>query len=70
MSVHHHERTEYPTPERLRELIQGARDERAQVIAELFGFGFTVAGDVARRAVHAPGKDAALRLTIAPFTRG
>lgn len=70
MSVHHHERTEYPTPERLRELIKNARDERAQVIAELFGFGFRAASDVVLRTAHVPGKSTAPELAIAPFPRG
>jgi hypothetical protein len=68
MSVHHHERTEYPTPERLRELIQSARDERAQVVAELFGFGFRAARDVVLRTAHAHDKDTS-GLTMAPLPR-
>jgi hypothetical protein len=31
----------YPSPERIRTLTDEARQERAEAIAELFGFGFT-----------------------------
>jgi hypothetical protein len=32
---------ERPSPERLEEIISNARRERAEAIAQLFGFGFT-----------------------------
>jgi hypothetical protein len=42
MLDHHVEPVERPRPERIEEIICNARRERAEAIAQLFGFGFTV----------------------------
>lgn len=39
--------TNYPSSDRLRELMRNARQERAEMVAELFGFRFSVIRDVA-----------------------
>jgi hypothetical protein len=42
MSTRHFETVEYPSPKRVEEIVRNARRERAEAIAQLFGFGFTV----------------------------
>jgi hypothetical protein len=38
--------TNYPSRDRVRDLMRDARREQAETVAELFGFGFTVIRDV------------------------